>query len=318
MDFTLFISLQVGWMLFHHGAWACVCRSNLYCSEYILLCPIPLVVRPGQPLGKVSITCTAKNSNESLQVGRLMRFKDISKQTKIASVNFQSGKATPQYANETEWKQRSTLELEDNSTNMVLTVPKITFDDLQYEYVCDGTVSANSTEYSFSSQSLMIYAIPEPRVTLNVTGMSQEHFLLNCSAFNRLNFSTIRPGQIRFQHFNNGTWRYMPQGFSANGSDIGQSAFSVRHSCTIRVSLNSLRGCHHRFRCYLEHHDVDHMERYTAERLVDLPRGTSSCPASDDDKTAKDTNESTKLYMDLTVVAAVIVAGVVAVLPVQF
>lgn len=229
----------------------------------------------------------------------------------------QSGKTTPQYKNETEWKQRSTLE--GNSTAMVLTVPNITFDDLQYKYMCLVNASRNdSTAYVFRSRGHMIYAIPEPRVTLNVSGIFHEYFLLNCSAFNRLNFSTIRPGQIRFQHFNNGTWRYMPQGFSANGSDIGQSAFSVRHSCTIRVSLNSLRGCHHRFRCYLEHHDVDHMERYTAERLVDLPRGTSSCPASDDDKTAKDTNESTKLYMDLTVVAAVIVAGVVAVLPVQF
>ena len=132
MDFTLSISLLVGWTLLHHGAWACVCRSNLYCSEYILLCPIPLVVRPGQPLGQVRITCTAKNSNESLQVARLIRFKDVSKQTEIAIVNFQSDKATPQYANEAEWKQRSTLELEGNSTNMVLTVPKITFDDLQY------------------------------------------------------------------------------------------------------------------------------------------------------------------------------------------
>ena len=62
---------------------------------------------------------------------------------------------------------------------------------------------------------------------------------------------------------------------------------------------------------------MDHMDPNPVERLVDLPRGTSSCPALDGNRTAKASNESTKLYMDLTVVATVIVAGVVAVLPVQ-
>ena len=320
MDFALFISLLVGWMLFHHGAWACVCRSKFYCSEYILLCPIPFVVRPGQPLGKVSITCTTKQSTDSLRVTRLTRFKDYSKQTEIASMIRQSGKTTPQYKNETEWKQRSTLE--GNSTAMVLTVPNITFDDLQYKYMCLVNASRNdSTAYVFRSRGHMIYAIPEPRVTLNVSGIFHEYFLLNCSAFNRLSFSALTPGQIKFEYFNNGSWGHMPPRSYGMNTDIGRSAFSVRHSYTIRVWLYYLRGCHHRFRCYVDHHNVDHMEQYNAERLVDLHRGTTPCSASDGHKTAKakSSNDGTKLYMDLTVAAAaaVIVAGVVAVLPVQ-
>lgn len=316
MDFTLSISLLVGWTLLHHGAWACVCRSNLYCSEYILLCPIPLVVRPGQPLGQVRITCTAKQSTDSLRVTRLTRFKEYSKQTEIASLIRQSDKATLQYKNETEWKQRSTLE--GNSTAMVLTVPNITFEDLQYKYMCLVNASRNDgTTYVFRSRGHMIYAIPESRVTLNVTGMFHEYFLLNCSAFNRLNFSSLTPGQIKFEYFNNGLWGPMPPRSYGMDTDIGQSAFSVRRSYTLRVWLYYLRGCHHRFRCLVEHRDVDHMDPNPVERLVDLPRGTSSCPALDGNRTAKASNESTKLYMDLTVVATVIVAGLVAVLPVQ-
>lgn len=201
---------------------------------------------------------------------------------------------------------------------MMLTLPNITFDDLQYKYMCLVNASRNdSTTYVFRSRGHMIYAIPEPRVTLNVTSMFYEYFLLNCSAFNRLSFSALTPGQIKFEYFNNGSWGHMPPRSYGRDTDIGQSAFSVRYSYTIRVWLYYLRGCHHRFRCYVDHHDLDHMERYKAERLVNLPRGTSPCPASDDNKTAKVSNDGTKLYMDLTVAAAVIVAGVVAVLPVQ-